>query len=341
MKATTGFCSFVKDKSTNLSHSTKHSKQYDKNVIICCSRNKITGLQRCLLLEDIVVVHAYTDTAYNRSSFHFAGGPSQIASIASDLVSRVFDRVSGRILESDAETDNDSSAHPTVGLVDHIAVMPLEYTQEINTKGLKEEGRAAIESSPFSHTPSALIALQIGQTIKARHSDQQILYYGDAHPSKTSLATIRRDFTDFFRPSSNASTRPSVSIITIGAPTHGFVENYNVRLHSKCPRKLATTLTKRIRMESNGKVEALTLAYSHGRHEVATNLLEPSVYSAEQVQAVVDDWELGNGQALVECGYRVGTTVEQCLEAILATGHERIAHDDQVRQQQERYLRCN
>ena len=68
-------------------------------------------------------------------------------------------------------------------------------------------------------------------------------------------------------------------------------------------------------------VEALTLPYDSGRWEVACNLLRPDLASAEDIHKRAEQWDrelehqASNGR-LLEFGYRVGTTAEQCVRVL-------------------------
>ena len=81
-------------------------------------------------------------------------------------------------------------------------------------------------------------------------------------------------------------------------------------------------------------VEALTLAYGSNQYEVACNLLDPSVTSAEDIEQRMRLWEKQHQKLLqnqkqppheqdqkyipelVDKSYRVGTTSDLCLNAL-------------------------
>jgi hypothetical protein len=107
---------------------------------------------------------------------------------------------------------------------------------------------------------------------------------------------------------------------------------------------MAQSLTRHVRERDGGlaHVEALTLPYSRGRWEVACNLLRPNTTTtARHVQDAVQEWErrqiarliedddslISDTTArpplkLVEQCYRVGTTTEQCLQALISCAGE-------------------
>ena len=293
------------------------------------------------------MVHAYADGPYDRSSFHLAGGPTLVATLASEIAKGA---IQG-LLVTPQSNDEDSSRHPFVGLVDHVAVMPLnssasESEMMLNSEKDDEEGTY--------HKPTGWAARRIGAAL-----DQlgvEVYYYGDAHPNGIPLATVRKERTSFFRsgglsdnvkdeePSSPGSR---AGVATVGAPST-FVENFNIRL--RCDRDTARSLTRTLRERDGGLlgVEALTLPYTDGRFEVACNLLRPDVGSSEALEARLNQWAtekikelaLDSKHDLVERAYRVGTTVDQCIEAISLSGSVQSAteYDDAVMERLRGYL---
>jgi glutamate formiminotransferase len=295
------------------------------------------------------VVHAYADPVYNRSSFHLAGTAPHVASLASKLAADAIQsiRQASDGLSSSSDVHTESVSHPNVGLVDHVAVMPIT--------GRDETSKHAATTAT-STTPSGLAARMIGDRLSALNV--QVFYYGTAHPQAIPLAIVRKEQTSFFHSGGlsldhgkggKRCSHPVVEVATVGAPPE-FVENYNIRLTRHCTLAMARSLTRRVRERDGGLagVEALTLPYSEGRWEVACNLLRPTQASANDIQTVVDEWvneqrwqqqkQVGND--LVEQGYRVGTTSKLCLEAlsILSLDKQQI-YDDSVRGRLQGYLR--
>jgi glutamate formiminotransferase len=283
-----------------------------------------------------VVVHAYADKVYDRSSFHLAGTVVSVADVAKDLAVTAIREIGEAV--SGIESAGQISAHPYIGLVDHIAVMPLESGGPTEAPTEEEQG------------PS-WAARSIG-----RHLEEQtgvkVFLYGEAHPDKTPLATVRRRQTNFFQSgglSSPDECAEKEQAATVGAPEH-FVENYNILLTNNCTKALAQSLTRQIRERDGGLpgVEALTLPYSEGRYEVACNLRRPDLTGTEKLQEAVNAWEaaelkrIGGSSRLVEKGYRVGTTAKQCLDALLRSSSsldERKRFDDEIQQNLQGYLR--
>jgi len=319
----------------------------------------------------VVVVHAYADPIYDRSSFHLAGSADRVAVVASDLATsaiRYLRQAAANGGENDQSdlSDNTDRSHPSVGLVDHIAVMPLigsdDHETDSSVLGKKTPSKPDQQDDHDHDSASGWAARQIGRAMMtaATSISLQVLYYGSAPPSRKPLAEVRRERTNFFQSGGlslastdkkgTASQRKSSrqQVATVGAPLY-FAENYNIRLSNRCSKRVAQTLTRFVRERDGGLpgVEALTLPYSHGRWEVACNLLRPDLASADDVQARVELWErhqleqeLGEDgsasddtRSFVEFGYRVGTTVEQCLQALLITSRslqERQNHDKAV-----------
>lgn len=279
--------------------------------------------------DQIVVVHAYADPAYNRSSFHLAGQPSPVVAVAAELAKGAIEA----LLTIPQVDEDDTSTHPFVGIVDHVAVMPLNDMHET----------VAGRENDHSYKPTGWAARKIGDMMDQLGVD--VLYYGDAHPDGTPLATVRREQTSFFRSgglgASSTSSNTKVGVATVGAPST-FVENYNVRLHP-CNVETARSLTRTLRERDGGLlgVEVLTLPYSKGRYEVACNLLRPDVGSAEAIHARVREWDAQQHKRLVETEYRVGTTVEQCIEALSLSDsvQSTTEHDDVVMERFKGYIK--
>lgn len=285
----------------------------------------------------VVIVHAYADEPYDRSSFHLAGNAQPVAEVASMIAMQ---SIEGLASLPKQQEESESSRHPFVGLVDHISVMPLVTVNEADEKG-------GITSA---HGEAAKI---VGERLKK--IGVQVFYYGDAHPEGTLLAVVRRERTNFFKTGGLETTIVDEhksfekGVATVGAPST-FVENFNIRLTSNCDLKTARSLTKLLRERDGGLVgfEGLTLPYSNDRYEVAGNLLQPEVGSSEAVVAKLDEWveqklkELPFDEKtdLVDEAYRVGTTKESCLDALelcdTAAGIAR--HDQQVTQRFQKYL---
>mmetsp|Transcript_34783 Transcript_34783/g.84063 ORF Transcript_34783/g.84063 Transcript_34783/m.84063 type:complete len:300 (+) Transcript_34783:533-1432(+) len=201
-----------------------------------------------------------------------------------------------------------STPHPTVGLVDHVSVLPLcENHEPVNTS-------STLDTIPAPQPPiTGQVAKSIGNIMR-QQCGIDVLYYGYADPDNTPLAVVRRDRTNFFKPSrptdGNVSGRDRVGRdvkisgrahggqATVGAPPY-FSENYNIRLHPHIDKKQAQTLTKFIRERSGGLkfVEALTLPYYNNKkggvlqYEVACNLLNPNVSSTRDIDERVGMWE--------------------------------------------------
>ena len=307
----------------------------------------------------VVVVHAFRDGPYDRSSFHLAGSPDLVADVGSSLATRAVrallqydpmkdsDETIEKSIDSNPrrlyKTDSIGKRHPTVGLVDHVSVLPL-----VSNKSSINEDDLNIADIASS------VARTIGENLES--SGARVLYYGHAHPSGKDLAAVRRDETPFFNndklitveANDSANTNVSTNRIhkpagqaTVGAPFR-FVENYNIRLRPNVPKEVARTLTKSIR-ERGGQglpfVEALTLVYGRDQYEIACNLLDPLVTPARKVEERMKEWECNQIQkhkeyasGLVQTTYRVGTTNDMCLESLqelFIEGGER-AHNRQV-----------
>jgi Formiminotransferase domain, N-terminal subdomain len=306
-----------------------------------------------------VVVHAFSDVVYNRSSIHLAANCEDLMTkTVSDLVCRarleLLASNEARSGHDGRRIDNKNVVHPYVGLVDHVSVMPL-VPVEIQPQYLMHDR---------IDTPWGRSARAIGEILARTYHDVNVVYYGAADPDRTPLAEVRRKKTNFFQSGglseSNAATRDrmssssssslslsSLETTIVGAPST-FVENFNIRLTSGVDKQTAQSLTRSLRHRNGGilGVEALTLPYSHGRYEVACNILKPTLGSVEDIQNHVEKWARNRADDLVETAYRVGTTADQCLQALeLASSLEETAaleqHNTHVWHHFETYLSSN
>lgn len=253
-----------------------------------------------------------------------------MAAVATEIAKNSID---GLLLLTPDES-MEKSRHPFVGLVDHIAVMPL-------LDG--ESGNDLSNNTLSNNTPNGQAATFIGSQL--RDAGVQVLLYGNAHPDGTPLADVRRYRTNFFLSggldtSGEGELRDPKGVATVGAP-QTFVENFNIRLTANCDRSMARSLTKVLRERDGGLlgVEGLTLPYSNNRIEIACNLLRPDVGSADAITERAHQWALEQVESssfqgtedLIETGYRVGTTAEQCLQVLSLSSAELKIHDVQVK----------
>jgi glutamate formiminotransferase len=321
-----------------LRQAQEHCTRLDGNTpaVTTLSRGESSSVE----MSPAAIVHAYADPTYNRSSFHLAGTAENVANVASNLASQAIQVLRKEMANEMEEEDDQAFHHPFVGLVDHVTVMPLTFESEDSQPCTSQP---AHNFQPL--TASGWAARNIGQRLS--ELQVQVYYYGHAHPEITPLATIRRERTNFFASGGLLDTdspQPSTEVATVGAP-EGFAENYNARLTNQCSKKRAQSLTRLVRERDGGLpgVEALTLPYSDGRWEVACNLLQPEKASARDIQALVDQWQeqqqAETGHLLVEQGYRVGTTQEQCIHVLgLSSTEQRRQHDEDLMQRLEKFM---
>lgn len=273
---------------------------------------------RCREDSNVVVVHAFADPTYNRTSFHLAAKSAQsLVSVTSELAITALNEFQHQRILEETERRTDFF-HPHVGVVDHISVMSLCDSGESDTS------MVISEMTQSAH--------QIGQAME--ETGQLVHYYGHAHPQKHPLAQVRREKTPFFHQhqhhhhrTSDPNTRYAQSgICLVGVPFQ-FVENYNVRVQCTSKSLVSRTLTQRLRERDGGivGVEALTLPYGEGCWEVAMNLLAPNL--VPQIETVVNEWKEGT----VLQSYRVGSTVEQCRRCIFL--QDRQSHDASLMKQ--------
>jgi glutamate formiminotransferase len=270
--------------------------------------------------QSIALIHAYTDTAYDRSSFHIAGTAENVVDVASFIAIRAIEAF---IKDDDGsgseEEDINKARHPTVGIVDHIAVMPLCLDDKNDA-----HGKAARE---------------IGNALS--RTGVHVIFYGSADTQNTPLATVRKQKTSFFKSGSLGGTSGGIGICTVGSPP-SFVENFNIRLSKNVSKENAMLLTKKVRQRDGGVygVEALTLPYTGNRYEVACNLLYPEKGTIDDIISKIDEWlQSFNDQNLsskraeyVEEAYRVGTTMKQCKDVLEQQESSLEQHDKNVLQ---------
>lgn len=317
----------------------------------------------------VSIIHAFSDSPYNRSSFHVAGFPKEVTKVASFLAINAMQSVEEATRQQEImdNKEKEGTLHPFVGVVDHVSVMPLlSAPSRMSFESIKSIPVLPPPSSSFEPPDvHGRAAYEIGRKIQEETEEKcNILYYGSAHENNTPLHQIRREFTSFFH--SGGSQLPEKTskygTTIIGSPTT-FVENFNIRLNTGVSRKKGIMLSQTVRERDGpgGKntksgipgVEALTLIYSNDRFEVACNLLNPSKRgsSSKDVWERAKDWEMTqNEQNLIECGYRVGTTEEMCLDILLEkkhhpnmvdhtfTGEFMEIHDDGVKKRFEQYI---
>ncbi|KAL7560416.1 hypothetical protein ACA910_016167 [Epithemia clementina (nom. ined.)] len=202
-----------------------------------CDDNSASSTSSSSHLPVAVVVHAYADPIYNRSSIHLAGTADQVARVASTVALQAIQQLQqqSEAQEKDEEEDNGSGhrtknrqAHPFVGLVDHVSFMPLTTTLSLakdchdNSYQKTVEREKSVKSSPLQDSTSREESNTFHENIYNKHSDgdfvpttasgwaarqigqalqfsvDQVFYYGTAHPSGISLAQVRREHTQFF-----------------------------------------------------------------------------------------------------------------------------------------------
>ncbi|GFH52594.1 hypothetical protein CTEN210_09070 [Chaetoceros tenuissimus] len=287
--------------------------------------------------KTVTVVHAYADIPYNRSSIHLAGHASLVHQVASHVASSAMSSIHKVNLKHKSQEDDIDSAHPLVGLVDHISCMPLVKKDENSVESNGNDFNSSCSEDEYiPNDVCGIAALAIKQTLMQK-GGVMCLTYGSANHEQMPLALVRKEQTSFFKSGSCADSSKDdegadakstpFGTCTVGSPPY-FVENYNILLKSTVSRKLAISLAKKLRERDGGVkgVEALTLKYSGGRYEVACNLLRPDLHegSVEAIDSKIDEWieeqrkgNIGDDyDCFVERAYRVGTTTEQCLKAI-------------------------
>lgn len=282
--------------------------------------------------RDVAVVHAFADGPYDRSSFHFAGCSREMVSIVSKLACDAMSYIPPHI--------QDGTRHPTVGKVDHISIMPFHLNTCCDSEGMEGEEASNTDIIKNHCVPAAH---EIGQIISS-HTNQscQVLYYGYANEEQLPLAKIRKLKTHFFNSSNHNNNKNNDhsgeenDMCIIGVPPN-FVENVNIRLRSGVTKKDAIQhVTKYVRSRDGGilsHVEALTLPYGPQQYEVACNLINPNITKMEDVQKLILQKQKENNHDMVEAIYRVGTTVDQCIQVLSQDMNQRQKHNEFIMKQ--------
>jgi hypothetical protein len=79
--------------------------------------------------HNLAVVHTHADGLYDRSSFHVAGSPCLVADLASQSATRAVQPLPS-LGHEEVSNSTTGTPHPTVGLVEHVAVLPLAHNDE-------------------------------------------------------------------------------------------------------------------------------------------------------------------------------------------------------------------
>jgi hypothetical protein len=218
-----------------------------------------------------MVVHAFSDGPYDRSSFHLAGTADDVAAVTSQFTQKALASIlefqqKEQQQQQQQESDickNDSSpqktAHPNVGLIDHVSIMPLllpkiiqeQHDNEADNPPMKSLmlDSAEMPTEEEQRIAAGDAAKHVGEAM--RDAGCRVLYYGWASPpDHKPLAEVRREQTFFFKsgglealpaaleesqsqpPSAakdSATRHPMMGTACVGAPPN-FVENFNVRL---------------------------------------------------------------------------------------------------------------
>lgn len=288
-----------------------------------------------------VLVHAYTDKVYNRTSLHLAGTPEIILDVARDLIQHVVVELR-ELVNTHGSLINSSTEHPHVGLVDHVAVVPLVTGMESRIVD-----PYTTFTQLFINTHGADVARKLGMFM-CEKLNVNVFYYGLAHKKNLSLFKVRKRRTNFFKSHGKIVTgsmepeQPTMESCTVGAPDE-FVENYNVRMKNTCSKKTAQYLSRLVRESDGGLkgVEAIAFPYTKDRWEVACNLLRPYAGGASVNDLKNEFREWNTKKNVMEKGYRVGTTQEQSikvLETISRSEKSRNAHDEKVMTAFQEYL---
>jgi hypothetical protein len=149
--------------------------------------------------HNLAVVHAYADGPYDRSSFHVAGSPCLVADLASQSATRAAQPLSS-LRHEEVSNSTTGTPHPTVGLVEHVAVLPLAHNDEPLTAEEWIEASDGLLSIdiisknkdnivPSRTVPYGWVARAIVHVMESK-AGVGVFFYGYATAQQTPLATV-------------------------------------------------------------------------------------------------------------------------------------------------------
>jgi len=172
----------------------------------------------------IVLAHAFADPCYNRSSFHLAGTSEAVAQVSS-LIARLalqHDNEENYRKSNSNYGSTNSTAHPYVGFVDHIAFMPLLLPQNNEAVSLFLQNQALLDNHNSNknnnttnigidphqqHHSCSQAAKYVGEYL-SKDMGCVVHYYGSASVDNAPLSKVRKERTTFFQSGSLASSQP-------------------------------------------------------------------------------------------------------------------------------------
>ncbi|KAI3951646.1 hypothetical protein MKW92_020351 [Papaver armeniacum] len=297
------------------------SKDMLKLMLGCCkvyiseSRNRaaLESIEKATkLYQGVAIVNKFEDEAYNRVGYTIVSkftpnaveesGAFRKAVVA--MVRAAFDSI---------DLELHCGTHPRLGVVDHICFHPLAQTS------LDETARLAKS-----------VATDIGSSLQV-----PTFLYGAAHQDGRKLDVIRRQL-GYFKPNSEGNqwagalgsdslpmkpdegpnqATPTKGVVVVGATQ--WVDNYNVPIFTNNIAAVRR-ISRRVSGRGGGlpSVQAMALAHGEDIIEVACNLLEPSKFTADQVQHLVERLAVEEGMTAGK-GYYTDYSQEKIIESYL------------------------
>jgi glutamate formiminotransferase len=149
-------------------------------IVYVSEARNIAAIKHLNSISKTHLLHSFSDTTYNRTSFYFTGSNEEILSPVVEFCTQAFDSI-------DFSVHN--GTHPTLGAIDHISLSPIGDETMQNTV-----------------TAARCIAQQLYEC-----KSVPIYYYGALSPTNARLQDIRRSLNYF---SSSSSSRPLESLST-------------------------------------------------------------------------------------------------------------------------------
>eukprot|EP01137_Pigoraptor_chileana_P010149 Opistho-2@59332 len=247
------------------------------------------------------LVYSHVDSMYHRSSFHIAGRPQSVVDAAFAVSKEAFARI---------DLTKHSGSHPRVGVVDLIALYPLDCRLDAASDSSRALGR------------------RIGEQLAT-----PVLLYGAAHGTGRSLVDVRRQ-TSFYRstgavtPSVSTSLAPDFGPIEV-PPSRGitvcgatpYVWSCNVQLDTS-DLDLGAVIAKKARSET---LQTMALLHDNGKVEIACNVLASPTVDAAKIESAVGAIA-SQHSVRVTGSYPLGIPPE----AALAAAREELSKREQV-----------
>jgi Formiminotransferase domain, N-terminal subdomain len=341
-----------------LANLLRRAQEHIRSQLLSSSETNDTATSIDPWVENLpvaAVVHARCDPVYNRSSLHMAGSASIIAKVAKEVAVQAVVDLRNLYEQNPALKTRLSTLdthYPTVGLVDHVCVMPLLLSDDESQRAITPISTAISNADPTTTmrpnfrealSPAGQVARAVGEALRDELG-MLVFFYGLAHRSQNrDYADVRGKQTKYLKrlaglvPPGDASNRPDVC--SVGAYTH-CIEHLAVRMNAVCGKKRARHLRRLVAEYDGSKlpfVHAMSLPYSDERYEIACLLQRPDVSNAAKVQSVIYNYvKTCKDDIAIEKSYRLRPMAVQSVEIL-----RHVSRSDTARQEHDEKLARN